>query len=76
MCIRKSSDEHVIVIFQILLSCEGIEVDSADDSRITPLIIAIQFQHEKIVKMLIDAGANVNHEDIDGVSPFTIKKRH
>ena len=45
---------------------QGIEVKDADDgpsySR-SPLLAAIRNKHESMIKMLVDAGCNVNHEE-------------
>lgn len=38
--------------------------------RKTPLVHAIQVNNLPIIKYLINAGANVNHTDIDGFSPI------
>lgn len=52
---------------------EGTPVDVIDSGRFnaTPLQVAARSGHLEIVKLLLDAGANVNHVDLDGFSPVT-----
>jgi ankyrin repeat protein len=52
-------------------------VDVIDNGRfnMTPLQVAAQNGHLEIVKLLLEAGANVNHFDHDGFSPVTSAAR-
>jgi hypothetical protein len=56
---------------------EGTPVDVIDNGRfnVTPLQVAARAGHLGIVKMLLAAGANVNHVDHDGFSPVTSAAR-
>ena len=52
---------------------QGTPVDVIDNGRfnVTPLQVAARSGHLEIVKILLAAGANVNHVDHDGFSPVT-----
>jgi uncharacterized protein len=56
---------------------EGTPVDVIDNGRfnMTPLQVAAQNGHLEIVKLLLAAGANVNHFDHDDFSPVTSAAR-
>ncbi|OHT03977.1 hypothetical protein TRFO_28638 [Tritrichomonas foetus] len=50
---------------------KGINVDTFDeDNKKTPLIIASCFGHLDTIKLLLAKGANINHQDKDGLSPL------
>lgn len=55
---------------------EGTPVDSIDNGRfnVTPLQVAARADHPKIVRLLLERGANVNHLDHD-YSPVTSAAR-
>ncbi|WP_406694654.1 ankyrin repeat domain-containing protein [Singulisphaera sp. Ch08] len=56
---------------------EGVPVDTIDNGRfnVTPLQVAAQASRLEIVKVLLAAGANVNHFDHDDFSPVTAAAR-
>jgi hypothetical protein len=53
---------------------EGADVDAMDEKRNTPLMHAIYNERLKVVKALIDAGANIKHRNDDGMTPEILAK--
>mgnify|MGYP002634848810 CR=1 FL=1 len=54
-------------VVQAMLEQGGIELDQTDEDHQTPIFIATIEGHQKIVQLLIDAGALINQADNDGV---------
>ena len=50
----------------------GAQVDSLDNNKTTPLGIACGTGGVKCIEMLIAAGSNINHQNIDGMTPLHI----
>jgi ankyrin repeat protein len=50
----------------------GAEVDAVDDSGRTPLVAAAYGAHLEVASVLIDAGADVNHQDASHQSAYLI----
>jgi len=53
---------------------EGADVDAMDEKRNTPLMHAIYNERLRVVKALIDAGANIKHSNEDGMTPEILAK--
>ena len=53
-------------VVAVLLATEGIEIDYEDDIGRTPLMQAITQRHGVVVQMLLDAGASVEHNTVNG----------
>lgn len=56
-------------LVELLLNFKECPVDDADDTNATPLILATLKGSLAIVKMLLDRGANVNHQNTNGHTP-------
>ena len=52
---------HDDIVLELLRN--GAEVDAYDQRGWTPLMISVYHNHVKIVKILIDNGANPKHKD-------------
>ena len=52
------------------LIADGAEIDLTNEKGWTPLVVAAFNQHMDIVKALISAGADVNHQSLNGTSVF------
>lgn len=52
----------------------GINVNGVDSFKNTPIHYAVRTKHTDIhislIEMLLDAGAEINHENVDGVTPL------
>jgi ankyrin repeat protein len=57
---------------ELLLSSEGIEADCKDNCGRTPLLNAAKYGTPKIVKMLLDRGADPNHRDSHGQTALVL----
>ena len=53
---------------------DGVEVNCVNDKGWSPLVMAAFNQHLDTVKVLIDSGANVNHQSINGTTVFMYAK--
>lgn len=62
VCARLNLDE----IGRLLLTREGIEVDSVDSEGMTPLMYAAERGHKKMAKLLLGKGAEVGARDRNG----------
>lgn len=60
-----SADRGHFDIVRLLLEA-GADLNKTNESRITPLMLAVASGHNTIAKLLIDAGADVNVKDKDG----------
>ena len=50
---------------------KGVNVDAHEENnKKTPLVIATQFGHMDTIRLLLEKGANINHQDSDGLSPL------
>lgn len=58
------------------LRAVGLPVDARDHQRRTPLRHAVALQHEEVVALLLDAGADPHATDTDGNSPITWQERY
>jgi ankyrin repeat protein len=47
-----------------------VDIDKVDDIGWTPLLKATEHGHETTVRILIDAGANINHVSYNGMTPL------
>lgn len=56
-------------LVELLLSFNECSIDESDDTGATPLILATLKGNMPICKMLIDRGANVNHQNLNGHTP-------
>lgn len=56
-----------------LVNC-GCAIDANDDSEITPLMLAIYYRHLEVIKILIDAGADLCSVNSYGRSPVFYAK--
>jgi hypothetical protein len=54
----------------------GADVNLADDTGATPIIIAAEEGNSTIVALLIQAGADVNQEDEEGMKPIDLALRY
>lgn len=61
-----------------LLVAAGVSVDTLDAMESTPLMLAVAFQHTRVVQFLIRKGADVNHSNTEclaiacsGYNPFS-----
>ena len=52
----------------------GVDVDVKDNSEFTPLLWAVSYNSPKVLKFLIDSGANTNAKGNDGRSSFELAK--
>ena len=50
----------------------GADPDIFDDTKTTPLIVAVENKREGLVKLLLEKGANPLHQDKTGRSPLSI----
>ena len=50
-------------VVQLLLAMEKVDIDSKDDLKRTPLMLAAASGHEGIVKQLLEMGANTEVND-------------
>ena len=48
---------------------QGVLVDSRDEEKYTPLMLASAYGHSAVAALLVDRGANVNAESDDGSTP-------
>ena len=53
-----------------LLIENGVDVNHADDSGITPLHWAVEYDNEEAVRLLLDAGACTESSDSSGETPL------
>ena len=58
----------------IQLIKDGVDVNCINDKGWSPLVIAAFNQHLDIIKLLIDSGANVNHQSVNGTTVFMYAK--
>lgn len=59
---------HIVVV-QFLLE-QGAEVNVWDDRGITPLIYAVQFKNQEMLKLLLDYKPDLTHTDKTGKTAF------
>ena len=59
-----------VEVLQAMLEQGGIKLDQTDEEDRTPLFIATIEGHQKIVQLLIDAGALTNQANNNGRSPL------
>lgn len=53
---------------------EGADINVANEKGWTPLVMAAFNQHMETVKVLVDAGADVNHQSVNGTTVFMYAK--
>jgi len=53
---------------------EGANINVTNEKGWTPLVMAAFNQHMETVKVLVDAGADVNHQSINGTTVFMYAK--
>ena len=53
---------------------EGSDINVANEMGWTPLVMAAFNQHMETVKVLVDAGADVNHQSVNGTTVFMYAK--
>lgn len=58
----------------IQLIRDGVDVNCVNDNGWSPLVMAAFNQHLDTVKLLIDNGANVNHQSVNGTTVFMYAK--
>ncbi len=69
----KGEKNELYKLIKDLIEC-GIEINSCDDSGLTPLMCAIEISDFEIVKLLIESGANIKDKNKDGKDALTIAK--
>jgi ankyrin repeat protein len=67
----QAADRGDAVVLRQLISA-GAPVDPVDDSRRTPLLLAVVRDHLDAAKLLIDAGANINAQAANQDSPWLL----
>ena len=58
----------------IQLIRDGVDVNCVNDKGWSPLVMAAFNQHLDNIKLLIDSGANVNHQSVNGTTVFMYAK--
>ena len=53
---------------------DGVEIDCVNEKGWSALVMAAFNQHLDTVKVIIDAGANVNHQSVNGTTVFMYAK--
>ena len=61
-------------VVEVLLATDEVDVDSLDVDGRSPLFYSCEFGCERIVEMLLQAGADPTIEDYDGQTPLSIAK--
>lgn len=61
-------------LFVLQLIGDGVEVNCINENGWSPLVMAAFNQHLDTIKVLIDAGANVNHQSFNGTTVFMYAK--
>ncbi len=61
---------------EIILQLEDINVDALDQKNRTALFYAVQRKHLDVVRVLVDAGANINEADINHTSPLMLAEQN
>jgi ankyrin repeat protein len=59
-------------LIELILSYPNFEVDIVDDTSATPFVLATLGGHLETVKMLLEKGANINHQNWQGHSAFQV----
>lgn len=63
-------------LINLLLSAPNVNIEATDDRRCTPLHYACKEGNYKAAKRLIDAGANVNAKNSEGITPYQVAIEH
>ena len=56
----------------MLVEKDNCKVSSEDNDGMTPLHIACQEGHTKVVTSLLDKGADVDHKNVQGCTPLNL----
>jgi ankyrin repeat protein len=65
---------YLDIVLQLLDKKVNTDVNKCRDSGASPLFIACQNGHDKIVKILLTHGANINKSTDNGCSPLQIAR--
>ena len=71
IALEAASFRNFYEMVEVLLKA-GVKADGSTDEKLTALMAAAYQGHEKIAKLLIDNGADVNFKDKDGVTAIML----
>ena len=66
-----AEEESLKCLSSLINKLGSSKLDPSDHFGRTPLFYAIEKRRRNFVKALIKSGANINHLDLNGISPFS-----